>query len=46
LEANALKAARGEAIDFNTDDIKGAAGAIYAAGQDTVSKIVPSASKS
>lgn len=38
LEGNSLKAANGEAISFDLDDIKGAAGAIYAAGQDTVSE--------
>ncbi len=36
MEANSQKAANGEPIIFNNDDIKGAAGAIYAAGQDTV----------
>lgn len=36
LEINTLKATNGEPIDFDSDDIKGAAGAIYAAGQDTV----------
>jgi cytochrome P450 len=35
LENNALKIERGEPIEFTSDDIKGAAGAIYAAGQDT-----------
>jgi len=35
LENSNLKAQRGEAIEFTPEDIKGAAGAIYAAGQDT-----------
>ncbi|PVH80134.1 cytochrome P450 [Cadophora sp. DSE1049] len=35
LERNSQKSANGEPIIFNNDDIKGAAGAIYAAGQDT-----------
>ncbi|TAQ89292.1 hypothetical protein B7494_g2367 [Chlorociboria aeruginascens] len=35
LGINAAKAEKGEPIEFNSDDIKGAAGAIYIAGQDT-----------
>ena len=38
LESNSQKEANGEPIVFDNDDIKGAAGAIYAAGQDTVSE--------
>jgi hypothetical protein len=36
LENHSFRSEKGEPNDLTLDDIKGAAGAIYAAGQDTV----------
>ena len=44
LERNDALKAKGKQLDFTLDDIKGAAGAIYVAGQDTVSVLLTSSS--